>query len=70
MLRFHVPDMTCGGCLKAVTRSIQKVDPQALVEGTLGTREIAVTSDKSETALLSALAEAGYPAQALRPAAE
>ncbi len=65
MHHFHVPDMTCGGCLRAVTRALQTVDPQVRVEGDLGTRTLKVTSDRSEATLLTALSSGGYPAQAL-----
>jgi len=65
MHHFHVPDMTCGGCLRAVTRALQSVDPQARVEGDLDTRTLKVTSDRSEESLLAALSSGGYPAQAL-----
>lgn len=65
MHRFQVPGMKCGGCLGSITRAIQKIDPQAQVEGDLEAREINVTSEKAETALLAALREAGYPAHPL-----
>lgn len=63
MHRFHVPDMKCGGCLGSVTRALQSLDPQVRVEADLKTREIEVTSDKTEASLMAALSEAGYPAQ-------
>jgi len=63
MHHFHVPGMTCGGCLGAVTRAIQKLDPQAHVEGDLDNRTISVTSEKPDTSLLAALENAGYPAK-------
>jgi len=65
MHHFHVPDMTCGGCLRAVTRALQNVDPQARVEGDLDTRTLKVTSGRSEASLLAALSNGGYPAHAL-----
>jgi len=60
---FHIPDMTCGGCLGAVTKALQKLDPQAHVEGDLENRTIAVTSAQSEMSLLTTLEKAGYPAR-------
>jgi copper chaperone len=65
MHHFHVPDMTCGGCLRAVTRALQTVDSQAHIEGDLETRTLKVTSDRPETSLLEALSSGGYPAQPL-----
>lgn len=32
MFSFHIPNMTCGGCAKTVTRILHGVDPQARVE--------------------------------------
>ncbi|MDP8920409.1 MAG: heavy-metal-associated domain-containing protein [Pseudomonadota bacterium] len=63
MYHFVVPAMKCGGCLGAITRSLQKLDPQAQVEGNLEERTIKVASDKAENLLLTALSNAGYPAQ-------
>jgi copper chaperone len=63
MYHFVVPAMKCGGCLGAITRSLQKIDPQAQVAGDLEERIIKVASDKAESLLLAALSNAGYPAQ-------
>lgn len=63
MYRFHVPGMKCGGCLGAVTRILQALDPHARVEGDLERREVTVTSAKDEASLLTALDKAGYPAR-------
>lgn len=66
MLHLHIPTMTCGGCLGAVTRTVQKLDPHAKVEGDLEARQVTITTDKQEAVLLTALQEAGYPAE-IRP---
>ena len=65
MHHFHIPGMTCGGCLGAVTRAIHKLDPQAQIEGDLENRTVAIRSDKAAASLLAALENAGYPAQAI-----
>ncbi|MCG7394295.1 heavy-metal-associated domain-containing protein [Microvirga sp. ACRRW] len=57
--------MSCGGCLASVTKAIRTLDPQAHVEADLENRRIFVRSDKAEASLLDALANAGYPAQAI-----
>ena len=62
---FHVPDMNCGGCLRAITRAIEALDPQARVEADLEARTIKVVSAESEASLLNALSNGGYPAQPL-----
>jgi copper chaperone len=66
MLRFHVPNMTCGGCAKSVTKALQSVDPQARIETDPPAREVRVESAADESAFLAVLSEAGYPAAAAR----
>ncbi len=62
---FHVPGMNCGGCLRAITRAIEALDPQARVEADVEARTIKVVSAESEASLLNALSNGGYPAQPL-----
>ncbi len=31
-MQFRIENMTCGGCARSVTKTIQKVDPAAEVE--------------------------------------
>ena len=69
MLRFHIPNMTCGGCAKSVTKALQSVDPKARIETDPSVHEVRVESAADESALLTVLAEAGYPAERHREAA-
>lgn len=62
MRHFYLPDMTCGGCARSVTRALQSVDPQARIETDPPAREVGVESMADEAAFLAALSEAGYPA--------
>jgi copper chaperone len=62
---FHIPGMNCGGCLRAITRSILALDPQAQVEADLEARTVRVASTKSEASILDALSDGGYPARPL-----
>ena len=62
MLRFNVPDMTCGGCAQRVTNAILGVDPAAQIVTDPPSRDLKVTTQADEQVLLAALAEAGYPA--------
>ncbi len=62
MMRFQVPDMHCGGCVRRVTKAVQSVDPSATVEADVPSREVRVDASASSTALMAALTEAGYPA--------
>lgn len=63
MFRFHIPDMTCGGCARSVTKALLSVDPQARIDADPPTREVRVVSAIEERAFLAALSEAGYPHQ-------
>lgn len=62
MPTFEVKNLSCGHCVKAVTRAIQSVDAQAAVEVDLGRQQVAVTSTAPEARLREALAAADYPA--------
>lgn len=60
MFSFHIPNMTCGGCAKTVTRILHGVDPQARRDRS-PRREARVESTLDKHAFLEALSEAGYP---------
>ena len=62
MIRFQVPDMHCGSCVRRVTKAVQSVDPTAKVEADVESREVRVDGSADPAALMGALAEAGYPA--------
>ncbi|WP_425454199.1 heavy-metal-associated domain-containing protein [Pelagibacterium sediminicola] len=66
MLQFIIPGMTCGGCARRVTNAILSVDPEAQVIADPPSRNVRVTTKAQEQALLAALEQAGYPADAAR----
>lgn len=59
-MQFHIETMTCGGCVRGVTRAIQSVDPAATVQADPATHVVEVTTDAPRAALVAALAEAGF----------
>lgn len=61
MHRFYIPNMTCGGCAKSVTKALLSVDPQAGIETDAPGRQVRVDSAVDESAFLAALSAAGYP---------
>lgn len=63
MLRFHIPNMTCGGCAKSATKALLSVDSQASIATDPPTREVWVDSALDESVFLAVLSEAGYPAK-------
>ncbi|MFZ5690012.1 MAG: heavy-metal-associated domain-containing protein [Pseudomonadota bacterium] len=62
MLRFQIPNMTCGGCAKSVIKILNTVDHTARIETDPSKREVRVDSAASEFDLLAALERGGYPA--------
>jgi copper chaperone len=63
MLRFHIPNMTCGGCAKGVTATLKEADPAAKVEIALDTRQVTLAGESADAAAIEkALQEAGWDA--------
>jgi len=60
---FNVQGMTCGHCVKAVTRALQEQDPQAEVEVDLAARQVRVNSGLAAEQVLAAIREEGYEAE-------
>jgi len=64
MTTFNVKDMTCGMCVKHVTKAVQAVEPNADVKVDLATGKVEVSpTPKDPAALAKAITDAGYPAQ-------
>ncbi len=57
-----LPDMTCGHCVKTVTQTAQRLDPQAQVQTDLATHRAVIETTVAREMLVKALAEEGYPA--------
>lgn len=61
MIAFHVPDMTCGHCIKSITQAVQAVDPQARLQIDLATHAVQIEPGSADAGQLrAAIAEAGY----------
>ncbi|HAX21965.1 MAG TPA: heavy metal transport/detoxification protein [Hydrogenophaga sp.] len=61
MIRFHIPNMTCGGCARSVTKALLSIDPQARIETDPPAREVRMDSALDKSAFLAVLSDAGYP---------
>ncbi|MFN4056940.1 MAG: heavy-metal-associated domain-containing protein [Roseinatronobacter sp.] len=61
-MQFHIENMTCGGCVRGVTRAIQSVDPKAVIDADPPTRKVVVQSSQPGSAFLPALEAAGFAA--------
>jgi len=64
MYELQVEQMSCGGCVRSVTRSVQAVDSQAKVEVDLQTKKVRVESSVGLDAITTAIADAGFPVTA------
>ncbi|MDT8926504.1 cation transporter [Pseudomonas taiwanensis] len=60
---FNVQGMTCGHCVKAVTRAVQEQDPEARVEVDLAGKQVRVQSELGSDRILQAIREEGYQAE-------
>lgn len=63
-MRFHIENMTCGGCARSVTKAAESVDPRAKISADPVTKKVTIESALPSDAFASALADAGYPATA------
>ncbi|MBV8469435.1 MAG: heavy-metal-associated domain-containing protein [Burkholderiaceae bacterium] len=61
MIEFHLPDMSCGHCVAAITAVVHELDAQAQIEFDREARRIQVRTGVSAQMLAEALTEAGYP---------
>ncbi|MES2229525.1 MAG: heavy-metal-associated domain-containing protein [Pseudomonadota bacterium] len=60
MIELTLPTMTCGHCVKTVTRTVQRVDPAATVEIDLSAHRLRIGSGRDAQAFRAALTEEGY----------
>jgi copper chaperone len=65
-IELTLPDMTCGHCVQTVTRTAQRLDPQAQVRTDLATHTAVFETGVARELLEKALAAEGYPAAASR----
>lgn len=65
MQTFQVQGMSCGHCVKAVTRALQAHDAEAVVDVDLSSGRVCVTSALSADQILAAITDEGYQANAL-----
>ncbi len=61
-IELTLPDMTCGHCVKSVTQTAQRLDPQARVQTDLATHRAVFETSVAREMLVKALADDGYPA--------
>lgn len=60
MIEITLPTMTCGHCVKVVTRAVKSVDDHAGLQIDLPSHRVQIESAEPAERFLSALAEEGY----------
>ena len=65
MSSFHLPDMSCGHCVAAITEALKAVDPEVRLEFQREARMVQVQSKLDDARVAEVLTEAGYPPAAL-----
>jgi copper chaperone len=60
MYELEVEGMTCGGCVRSVTKAVQSVDGNARVEVDLASKKVRVETQAGLDAVKAAISEAGY----------
>ncbi len=65
MIRYSIPDMSCGHCKATVDKTVKALDPHAVLQFDMGARTVEIQTDAPTAALLAALAASGYPAVAV-----
>jgi copper chaperone len=61
MIELTLPDMTCGHCVKTVTRTVQQLDATAQLQIDLPTQRVTISSALPAEAFKAALTDEGYP---------
>jgi copper chaperone len=62
-MELKIPAMTCGGCVRAVTKAIHDVSPGATVQADVPGRRVLVSGTADAAAVHAALEAAGFPAE-------
>ena len=59
-LQLKVPEMTCGGCVNAITNAVKTVDADAIVQGDPRTKIVLVETQAPEAKIRAAISDVGY----------
>ncbi|MFY2764825.1 heavy-metal-associated domain-containing protein [Arenimonas sp. MALMAid1274] len=63
-MKLSVENMTCGHCVRTITRVLQSIDPQARVEVDLAAATVTIEGRIDPAQAIAVLTAEGYPAQA------
>ena len=59
-MQITVPTIACTGCVDTLTKSIQKLDAQAVVSGDVDAKTLSIESKADETAIKTAITSVGH----------
>jgi copper chaperone len=59
-LCFTLPDMTCEGCVRAVTGAIRALDPDATLTFDLPAHQVRIATSQQSAPVEAALRDAGF----------
>ncbi len=62
MIRFNVPDMSCGHCAGVITKAMKALDPDATVAFDMHHHMVEIGTSRPADEVMRALDQAGYPA--------
>ncbi|WP_164709206.1 heavy-metal-associated domain-containing protein [Acinetobacter sp. B51(2017)] len=60
-MKFRIDNMTCGGCARSVTATIQDLDPNAQVNIDVASKLVEVNTTLDQQQIVAALTEDGFP---------
>lgn len=60
MYELQVEGMSCGGCVRSVTKSVQALDAGATVDVDLASKKVRIVSQAGLDSVKAAIANAGY----------
>ncbi len=61
MIELHIPNMSCGHCVRAITEAVHASDPQAAVTTDLTLHLVRVQTLLPAEVVVAQLTQAGYP---------
>ena len=61
MIELHIPAMSCGHCVRAITEAVHAADPAAQVSTDVPQHLVRVETQLTAEAIAQQLTQAGYP---------
>lgn len=62
-MKFHIANMTCGGCARGITTAINELDSNASLDIDLQNRIVEINTTVSQDKVIATLSERGFTAE-------